>query len=123
MSELSDMHKAAGELNSTDQLITHYALTTDLPVEVVEAIVKAGIDTLYEMRNADFTMHPAGAAAAVEAVLRYRRAVRHIPERMREGYDPEPYTDPHSGVTYPVSARDVLDPQEHAEYQRERRTR
>lgn len=47
----------------------------------------------------------------------------HIPERFREDYDPEPYTDPVSGVEYPVQARDVLDPQELHEYHQERRRR
>jgi hypothetical protein len=44
------------------------------------------------------------------------------PLRFMDDYpdDSEPYTDPQSGVTYPIDPRDVLDPEELREYQRER---
>lgn len=50
-----------------------------------------------------------------------RDVTAFIPERFREDYDPQPYTDPQSGVTYPIDPRDVLDPQEYAEWRRSRR--
>ena len=46
-----------------------------------------------------------------------------IPARFREDYDPEPWTDPRSGVEYPVNPRDVLDPQEYEEWRSGRRRR
>lgn len=83
------MHRAACGLTTTDELIEHYAATTDIPVPVLGEVVKAGIDTLYGGRDAGGNMHSSGAAAAVEAVLAYRAAQasrpRLTPERLREG--------------------------------------
>jgi hypothetical protein len=120
---LRDIHRKAIALHSTNDLVAHYKATTDLPHDSVEAIVGAGIDLLYTMRDADANMHSAGAAVAIEAVMTHRRVVTAIPERFREDDTPEPYTNPVSGVEEPVSARDVLSPEEFRDYQRERRTR
>jgi len=47
------------------------------------------------------------------------------PERFREDRDPdpEPYTDPLSGVEYPIRPEDVLDREELHEYRQQRRRR
>ena len=121
---LRPIHHAAVVLHTSDELVRHYQRTTDLPPESVAAIIKGGIDTLYDMRNADANMHSAGAAAAIEAVLRYREVATHIPARLREDRaDDEPWTDPVSGVTHPIDPRDVLDQEEYHQYQHERRRR
>lgn len=46
------------------------------------------------------------------------------PDRFREdGGDEEPWTDPVSGVTYPIDPRDVLSPEEYREYKQQRSQR
>lgn len=60
--------RSTHNLHTTDELIAAYDSDGLYDRLTLEAVIPAAINALYEARNADYTMHGAGAATAIAVV-------------------------------------------------------
>jgi hypothetical protein len=62
--------------SSTDELVRWVQANSEFADDEVDAVVPAAIDALYTARDADRTMHEAGAAAALAVLEAQNRLFR-----------------------------------------------